>query len=151
MYRTKFFSVPGKKTNRSLARTKHARSENFFDRLKKKKIRSVLVPSGFWQQIDVAWCFVDQNSTFKMYFSDQIRQIKKIKKKITEEGPLKKTKKEEEEEEDFQWMTKEKRDLRLKGREMTLQQHGDERKKELAQRREMTQSGMYCTIFEDIS
>ena len=49
-----------------------------------------------------------------MYFSDQIRQIKLKKKKITEEGPLKKTKKEEEEEEDFQWMTKEKRDLRLK-------------------------------------
>ena len=41
---------------------------------------------------------------------------KKKKKKITEEGPLKKTKKEE----DFQQMTKEKRDLRLKGREMTL-------------------------------
>ena len=36
-------------------------------------------------------------------------------------------KKEEEEEEDFQQMTKEKRDLRLKGREMTLQQHEDER------------------------
>ena len=48
-----------------------------------------------------------------MYFSDQIRQIKKN----TEEGPLKKTKKEEEEEEDFQWMTKEKRDLSLKGKE----------------------------------
>ena len=50
-----------------------------------------------------------------MYFSDQIRQIKKN----TEEGPLKKTKKEEEEEEDFQWMTKEKRDLRARrGRRM---------------------------------
>ena len=48
-----------------------------------------------------------------MYFSDQIRQIKKN----TEEGPLKKTKKEEEEEEDFQRMTKEKRDLSLKGKE----------------------------------
>ena len=35
-----------------------------------------------------------------MYFSNQIRQIK-LKKKITEKGPLKKTKKEEEEEEDF--------------------------------------------------
>ena len=46
-----------------------------------------------------------------MYFSDQIRQIK-FKKKITEEGPLKKTKKEAEEEEDFQRVTKEKRDLR---------------------------------------
>ena len=44
----------------------------------------------------------------------QIRLDKK--KKNTEEGPLKKTKKEE----DFQRMTKEKRDLRLKGREMTL-------------------------------
>ena len=74
-----------------------------------------MVPGGFWQQIGVAWCFVDQNSTFKMYFSDQIRQIKK--KKITEEGSLKKTKKEEEEEEGFQRMTKEKRDLRLKGKE----------------------------------
>ena len=116
---------------------------------KKKKFRSLLVLGGFWQQIGVAWCFVDQNSTFKMYFSDQIRQIKK--KKITEEGSLKKTKKEEEEEEGFQRMTKEKRDLRLKGREMTLQQHGDERKKELAQRREMTQSGMYCAISEDMS
>ena len=29
-----------------------------------------------------------------MYFSDQIRQIKLKKKKITKEGPLKKTKKE---------------------------------------------------------
>ena len=37
----------------------------------------MLVPGGFWQQIGVAWCFVDQNSTFKMYFSDWIRQIKK--------------------------------------------------------------------------
>ena len=37
-----------------------------------------------------------------------------FKKKITEEGPLKKTKKEEEEEEDFQRMTKEKRDLRAR-------------------------------------
>ena len=45
----------------------------------------------------------------------QIRLDKK-KKKNTEEGPLKKTKKEE----DFQRMTKKKRDLRLKGREMTL-------------------------------
>ena len=53
-----------------------------------------------------------------MYFSDQIRQIKlKKKKKITKEGPLKKTKKEEEEEEGFQRMTKEKRDLSLKGKE----------------------------------
>ena len=49
-----------------------------------------------------------------MYFSDQIRQIKFKKKKITEEGPLKKTKKEEEEEEDFQRVTKEKRDLRAR-------------------------------------
>ena len=55
-----------------------------------------------------------------MYFSDQIRQIKKN----TEEGPLKKTKKEEEEEEDFQWMTKEKRDLRAES--CYLQQHRDE-------------------------
>ena len=51
-----------------------------------------------------------------MYFADQIRQIKFKKKKITEEGPLKKTKKEEEEEE-VQRMTKEKRDLHLKGKE----------------------------------
>ena len=36
----------------------------------------MLVPGGFWEQIGVAWCFVDQNSTLKMYFSDQIRQIK---------------------------------------------------------------------------
>ena len=45
------FSVPGKRTKRSLARTKHARSEIFFPTLskkKKKKIRSVLVPGGFW-------------------------------------------------------------------------------------------------------
>ena len=70
------FSVLGKRTNRSLARTKHARFG------KKKKFKSVLVPSGFWQQISVACCFVDQNSTFKMYFSDQIRQIKFKKKKL---------------------------------------------------------------------
>ena len=30
--------------------------------------KSMLVPGGFWEQIGVAWCFVDQNSTFKMYF-----------------------------------------------------------------------------------
>ena len=44
-----------------------------------------------------------------MYFTYQIIKIK-LKKKITEECPLKKMKKEEEEE-DFQQMTKEKRDL----------------------------------------
>ena len=40
----------------------------------------MLVLGGFWQQISIAWCFVDQNSTFKMYFSNQIRKIK-LKKK----------------------------------------------------------------------
>ena len=71
-----------------------------------------------------------------MYFSDQNRQIKLKKKKIIEEGLLKKTKKEEEEEEDFQWMTKEKRDLRAR---RGLQQHGDERNEgaDFAQNREM--------------
>ena len=49
---------------------------------KKKKNKSVLVPGGFCQQISVAWCFVDQNSIFKMYFSNQIRQIKLKKKKL---------------------------------------------------------------------
>ena len=44
------FSVPDKRTKRSLARTKHARSEKKFPTLdkKKKKFRSVLVPGGFW-------------------------------------------------------------------------------------------------------
>ena len=43
------FSVLDKRTNRSLARTKHARSENFFPTFgKKKKIKSVLVLGGFW-------------------------------------------------------------------------------------------------------
>ena len=43
------FSVPGKRTKRSLTRTKHARSEIFFPTLgKKKNFRSVLVPGGFW-------------------------------------------------------------------------------------------------------
>ena len=45
------FSVPGKRTKRSLTGTKHARSEKKFPTLgkkKKKKFRSVLVPSGFW-------------------------------------------------------------------------------------------------------
>ena len=44
------FSVLGKRTKRSLTGTKHARSEKFFPTLgkKKKKFRSVLVPSGFW-------------------------------------------------------------------------------------------------------
>ena len=37
----------------------------------------MLVPGGFGSQIRVAWGFFDQNSTCKMYFSDQIRQIKK--------------------------------------------------------------------------
>ena len=36
-------------------------------------------------------------------------------------------------------------------RVMILQQHRDERKKELAQRRDVTQSEMYCAISEDIS
>ena len=62
-----------------------------------------------------------------MYFSDQIRQIKLKKKKITKEGPLKKMKKEEEEEEDFQRVTKEKRDLRAR---RGLQQHGEEELRE---------------------
>ena len=46
------FLVLGKRTKRSLTGTKHARSENFFPTLgkkkKKKKFRSVLVPGGFW-------------------------------------------------------------------------------------------------------
>ena len=44
------FSVPGKRTKRSLTRTKHARSEIFFPTLgkKRKKFRSVSVPGGFW-------------------------------------------------------------------------------------------------------
>ena len=44
------FSVPDKRTKRSLARTKHARSEKKFPTLskKKKKLKLVLVPDGFW-------------------------------------------------------------------------------------------------------
>ena len=44
------FSVPSKRTKRSLARTKHAISEKKFPTLakKKKKFKSVLVPGGFW-------------------------------------------------------------------------------------------------------
>ena len=48
------FSVPSKRTKRSLTGTKHARSEKKFPTLdkkkkkKKKKFRSVLVPGGFW-------------------------------------------------------------------------------------------------------
>ena len=68
-----------------------------------------------------------------MYFSDQNRQIKlKKKKKITEEGPLKKTKKEAEEEEDFQWVTKEKRDLHSR---RGLQQHREGRAERRDERR----------------
>ena len=52
MYRTKFFSIPGKRTKRSLARTKHARSEKKIligkKKKKKKNFRSLLVPGGFW-------------------------------------------------------------------------------------------------------
>ena len=99
----------------------------------KNNFRSVLVPGGFWQQIGVAWCFVDQNSNFKMYFSDQIRQIKLKKKKITEKCSLKKTKKEEEEEEDFQRMTKERKDLRAR---RGLQQHREGRAERRDERHE---------------
>ena len=43
------FSVPDKRTKRSLTGTKHARSENFFPTLsKKKKFWSMLVLGGFW-------------------------------------------------------------------------------------------------------
>ena len=66
-----------------------------------------------------------------MYFTYQIRQIK-LKKKITEEGPLKKMKKEEEEE-DFQRVTKEKRDLCAR---RGLQQHGESRTERRDERRE---------------
>ena len=72
-----------------------------------------------------------------MYFSDQIRQIKLKKKKITKEGPLKKMKKEEEEEEDFQRVTKEKRDLRAR---RGLQQHGEGR----AERRDERHGAGLC-------
>ena len=40
------FSVPGKRTKRSLTGTKHARSENFFPTLSKKKKRAASV--GFF-------------------------------------------------------------------------------------------------------
>ena len=85
----KAFSIPGKRTNRFVARTKHAISGKQEKNSLVKYIyiyiyiffffKSMLVTGGFWEQIGVAWCFVDQNSTFKMYFSDQIRQIKKKK------------------------------------------------------------------------
>ena len=47
------FSVPGKRTKRSLTGTKHARSEKKIPTLgkknkKNKKFRSMLVPGGFW-------------------------------------------------------------------------------------------------------
>ena len=42
------FSVPGKRTNRSLARTKHARSENFFPTLGKKKKKKIQISVGTW-------------------------------------------------------------------------------------------------------
>ena len=66
-----------------------------------------------------------------MYFTYQIRQIK-LKKKITEECSLRKTKKEEEEE-DFQQMTKEKRDLCAR---RGLQQHREGRAERRDERRE---------------
>ena len=72
------FSVPGKRTKRSLARTKHARSEIFFPTLSKnKKINKLdqcwyLVVFG--SRSVLLGVLVDQISTFKTYFSDQIRQ-----------------------------------------------------------------------------
>ena len=69
------FSVPGKRTKRSLTRTKHARSENFFPTLGKKKKNSdqcwyLLV---FGSRSVLLGVLVDQISTFKTYFTDQIR------------------------------------------------------------------------------
>ena len=70
------FSVPGKRTKRSLTGTKHARSKNFFPTLSKKKKNSdqcwYLVVFG--SRSVLLGVLVDQISTFKKYFSDQIRQ-----------------------------------------------------------------------------
>ena len=70
------FSVPGKRTKRSLTRTKHARSEIFFPTLGKKKknldqCRYLVV---FGSRSVLLGVLVDQISTFKTYFSDQIIQ-----------------------------------------------------------------------------
>ena len=71
------FSVPGKRTKRSLTGTKHARSENIFPTLGKKKKKNsdqcwYLVVFG--SRSVLLGVLVDQISTFKTYFSDQIRQ-----------------------------------------------------------------------------
>ena len=53
--------------------------KNFPHSVKKKKFRSVLVPGGFWQQINVAWCFGSKSLPSKRI--SQIRlDINKIKK-----------------------------------------------------------------------
>ena len=80
------FSVLGKRTKRSLIGTKHARFENFFPTLgkkKKKKFRSVLVPGGFWQQISVAWCFGSKSLPLKRISQIRLDRNKIKKKKNT--------------------------------------------------------------------
>ena len=69
------FSVPGKRTMRSLTGTKHARSEKNFPTLNKKKKKNsnqcwYLVVFG--SRLVLLGVLVDQISTFKTYFSDQI-------------------------------------------------------------------------------
>ena len=60
-----------------------------------------MVPGGFWQQISVTWCFVDQKLYLQNVFLKSDIDINKILKYIyTEEKKKKKKKKEEEEEED---------------------------------------------------
>ena len=74
------FSVPGKRTMRLLTGTKHARSENFFPTFGKKKKKKKKNSDQCWylvvfgSRLVLLGVLVDQISTFKTYFSDQIRQ-----------------------------------------------------------------------------
>ena len=70
------FSVPDKRTKRSLTGTKHARFENFFTTLgqKKKNSNQCWYLVVFGSRSVLLGVLVDQISTFKTYFSDQIRQ-----------------------------------------------------------------------------
>ena len=53
---------------------------------KKKKFRSVLVPSGFWQQISVAWCFGSKSLPSKRISQIKLDRNKIKKKKKTRSG-----------------------------------------------------------------
>ena len=146
MYPQSFLSTL-QENKQIFSKNKACKISNFFLQVKKKYIYIYIYIS------DQCWYLVVFGSrsvlfgvllikTLPSKYISQIRLGKyNYKKKITEEGPLKKTKKEEEEEEDFQRMTKEKRDLRAR---RGLQQHEDERNEGACVEQRDEMRGMKC-------